>query len=590
MSRAVRRRRRRRHEDPRASSPTTRARSSPRPGELDARRPPTHPGVVVADTVADARSRTSTAPRAATSVVAPARRRACPGCSRSTAWSPSRRTCRARRARTCGEVLAARLAGRRRGPRERRGRRGGRRAPPRRGARGRRLRARDARHGHRGRGGVGRPARCGATRASRARSATSSSTRPGRGARAGKRGLLGALRLGGRASRGSRARRRSRGGSARSWRRSGDAEAVRGEDVTHAAAAGDPEALAVLDEVGWWLALGLANLAAILDPQLLRPRRRARRGERRCSCRRRAATCVGLLEGGRAAPRDRRSSPPSSGPAPARSAQRSLAAAPECGSASCSRRSAPRRADALSTAADVPRDAGPRRRLRLRPRLADGLARPPGDRAVRGARRGRDARSRSLVVGPLVARIGLVADDVLLAPVPRAARRGGRTASSSRSARATELSRAENLAYGIGYRDPDDRRASLRGRRGAPSHDEGVEVWIGDGAAATRAVATDVGCTLNLWDADAAGGRRGGGLDATVSWAGPAPGADGAVDEATTASCSSPWPRRGRRGRCSRPRCPSSCSRSSGAERCGTVFNRSVDKRRRPRYRIQRVG
>lgn len=46
----------------------------------------------------------------------------------------------------------------------------------------------------------------------------------------------------------------------------GDPEAVRGEDVTHAAAAGDREALAVLEEVGWWLALGLANLAAILDP------------------------------------------------------------------------------------------------------------------------------------------------------------------------------------------------------------------------------------------------------------------------------------------------------------------------------------
>lgn len=49
----------------------------------------------------------------------------------------------------------------------------------------------------------------------------------------------------------------------------GDAEAVRGEDVTHAAAAGDREALAVLDEVGWWLALGLANLIAVLDPSLI---------------------------------------------------------------------------------------------------------------------------------------------------------------------------------------------------------------------------------------------------------------------------------------------------------------------------------
>jgi glucokinase len=46
----------------------------------------------------------------------------------------------------------------------------------------------------------------------------------------------------------------------------GDPEAVRGEHVTAAAATGDIEAQAVLDELGWWLALGLANLAAVLDP------------------------------------------------------------------------------------------------------------------------------------------------------------------------------------------------------------------------------------------------------------------------------------------------------------------------------------
>lgn len=48
-------------------------------------------------------------------------------------------------------------------------------------------------------------------------------------------------------------------------RRHGDVESIRGEDVTQAAAEGLPEALAVVDEVGWWLALGIANLAAILD-------------------------------------------------------------------------------------------------------------------------------------------------------------------------------------------------------------------------------------------------------------------------------------------------------------------------------------
>ncbi|MBU6233545.1 MAG: ROK family protein, partial [Acidobacteria bacterium] len=45
-------------------------------------------------------------------------------------------------------------------------------------------------------------------------------------------------------------------------RRRGDVESIRGEDVTEAAAEGLPEALAVVDEVGWWLALGVANLAA----------------------------------------------------------------------------------------------------------------------------------------------------------------------------------------------------------------------------------------------------------------------------------------------------------------------------------------
>jgi glucokinase len=45
----------------------------------------------------------------------------------------------------------------------------------------------------------------------------------------------------------------------------GDPEAVRGEHVTQAATDGDDEARAVLEELGRWLALGLANLAKVLD-------------------------------------------------------------------------------------------------------------------------------------------------------------------------------------------------------------------------------------------------------------------------------------------------------------------------------------
>lgn len=49
----------------------------------------------------------------------------------------------------------------------------------------------------------------------------------------------------------------------------GDPEDVRGEHVTVAAAEGDRQAEAVMGRFAWWLALGLANLANILDPELI---------------------------------------------------------------------------------------------------------------------------------------------------------------------------------------------------------------------------------------------------------------------------------------------------------------------------------
>jgi glucokinase len=49
----------------------------------------------------------------------------------------------------------------------------------------------------------------------------------------------------------------------------GDAESVRGEHVTEAARAGDPGALRVMADLGWWIALGLANLTALLDPSVI---------------------------------------------------------------------------------------------------------------------------------------------------------------------------------------------------------------------------------------------------------------------------------------------------------------------------------
>ena len=49
----------------------------------------------------------------------------------------------------------------------------------------------------------------------------------------------------------------------------GDPEAVRGEHVTVAAAEGDAQARAVMARFAWWVALGLANLANIFDPECI---------------------------------------------------------------------------------------------------------------------------------------------------------------------------------------------------------------------------------------------------------------------------------------------------------------------------------
>jgi glucokinase len=49
----------------------------------------------------------------------------------------------------------------------------------------------------------------------------------------------------------------------------GDPDLVRGEHVARAAAAGDPEALAIVDDFAWWVALGASNLVAVLDSAMV---------------------------------------------------------------------------------------------------------------------------------------------------------------------------------------------------------------------------------------------------------------------------------------------------------------------------------
>lgn len=52
-------------------------------------------------------------------------------------------------------------------------------------------------------------------------------------------------------------------------RAGGDPEDVKGEHVTAAASAGDPAALEIMRRFGWWVGLGLANLANLFDPEVI---------------------------------------------------------------------------------------------------------------------------------------------------------------------------------------------------------------------------------------------------------------------------------------------------------------------------------
>lgn len=123
-------------------------------------------------------------------------------------------------------------------------------------------------------------------------------------------------------------------------------------------------------------------------------------------------------------------------------------------------------------------------------------------------------------LGPLVARVGLVPDDVLLSQVDALwALAPGRVVMGLGTG--DRLSAGENEAYGVAYAPAAERRASLRTCVRAVL-DRGIPAWVGDGARATLAVAEHEGAAVNLWEATpdrvAAQARR-----CEVTWAGPSP-------------------------------------------------------------------
>lgn len=130
------------------------------------------------------------------------------------------------------------------------------------------------------------------------------------------------------------------------------------------------------------------------------------------------------------------------------------------------------------------------------------------------------ARHGELSVGPLVARIGLVSDEVLIAQFRTLVALAPKRVIAAMGT-GDKLSAEENLAYGIEFEPANVRRAALE-RCANELTTAGTEVWIGGGAAPTVALAERLGVVLNLWQADLATVRahaqRG-----PVSWAGLVP-------------------------------------------------------------------
>lgn len=106
--------------------------------------------------------------------------------------------------------------------------------------------------------------------------------------------------------------------------------------------------------------------------------------------------------------------------------------------------------------------------------------------------------TRRVAVGTLVARVGLVPDDVLVGELAAlAAIAPGRVIAGMGTG--DRLSAGENEAYGVEFDLAAERRARLRRCvRGALAL--GVDVWIGDGSPRTRRIAAEQGAALNLWE------------------------------------------------------------------------------------------
>ena len=150
------------------------------------------------------------------------------------------------------------------------------------------------------------------------------------------------------------------------------------------------------------------------------------------------------------------------------------------------------------------------------------------------------AVTRQVTLGPLVARVGLVPDEVLVsALLTLHALAPGRVVAALGTGDAK--SAPENRAYGLPYDTADARRLQLAGCADALQQ-AGLPVWVGGGSTATVKLARDLHATVNLWEAQPAAVAALAGRG-DVTWGGPVPGDVPAVAEwlAELAAAGASW-------------------------------------------------
>ena len=128
-------------------------------------------------------------------------------------------------------------------------------------------------------------------------------------------------------------------------------------------------------------------------------------------------------------------------------------------------------------------------------------------------------RHGDVIVGPLVARIGLVGTSHLVGQF-ETLERVAPTRVICALGSGDKLSAAENEAYDITVRSADERRALMA--ETARKLKDVMPIWFGGGNDETNRVAREVGATINLWDASPDRVREMS-TSGEVSWAGPTP-------------------------------------------------------------------